>query len=147
MNQAEVLEELYERLPNKEADELIDLVLSDDSNISKAVAFLSKSKMSELNITPYDFFAGINGKPIYKTVAKFMNGELNDVIQVLKMLSSLLTQIFIQCELRGLNPGNFCIKNITDVINKISQVSELDISIADDVKNIIIGLGWNVEKE
>ena len=140
MNKLDVLEELYNRLPDREADSLIDLLLEDESNLDKAVKFLEGKPEKGLQ---YNLFSSIENKPIYKTVTKFMEDGLKEPVQVLKMLSSVLTQIFIQCELRSLNPGDFNLVAITDAILRLADASELNSSIVNDIKSIIIDLGYN----
>ena len=142
MDKSEVLEELYNRLPNREADRMIDMLLEDDSNLEKVITFLSKG------MTPkpsnYNLFSSIETKPIYKTVAKFMSGELEDPLQICKMLSSIVTQIFIQCELRGLNSSQFDFQPIFAVIQDISEAGDtINGEILIDIKNILESLGWN----
>lgn len=140
MTKTDILEQLYDRLPNREADNLIDMLLEDESNLDKALQFLEGKPEKKLQ---YNLFAGIENKPIYKTVAKFMDDELEEPVQVLKMLSSILTQIFIQCELRSLNPGDFNLVAITDAILRLADTTDLDNSIVNDIKSIIIDLGYN----
>jgi hypothetical protein len=139
VNKIEILEELYSKLPNKEVDNLIDLILDNDpSGITKAIQFLNGEEEPKHH---YNLFQSIKEKPIYKTVAKYMGGEITEEIQILKMLSSILTQIFIQCELRGLNPDNFEVGKITDIINKIIYSNDTS-TLEEDIKNAIIDLGF-----
>ena len=141
VNKLEVLEELYNRLPNREADTLIDLILEDDpSGVEQAEHFLNGKNLPKQT---YNLFQSIKEKPIYKTVHKFMEGELEDNIQVLKMLSSILTQIFIQCELRNLNPDDFNLVGITDLVLGVAKTNEITNSLANEIKSIIIELGYN----
>ena len=141
MTKTDILEQLYDRLPNREADTLIDLILEDDpSGIAQAEHFLNGENLPKQT---YNLFQSIKEKPIYKTVHKFMEGELEDNIQVLKMLSSILTQIFIQCELRNLNPDDFNLVGITDLVLDIAKTNEITNSLANEIKSIIIELGYN----
>lgn len=140
MTNTEILEELYGRLPNAEADALIDLILSGEpSGVSRAEKFLNGEEETKHQ---YNLFQGIREKPIYKTVNRFMNGELQGSVQILKMLSSVLTQMFIQCELRGLNPKIFEVGKVTDLINQIVYSKDAE-SLEEELKNLLIGLGFS----
>ena len=86
MNKSDILESLYEMLPDEEADECITLVLSDDDNLDKALSFLIRKGVIPGNDSKDSFFSKVKEKPVYKTVRKFMAGELEDKWQVMKML-------------------------------------------------------------
>lgn len=140
MTRNELLEELYGRLPNKEADALIDMLLGGDPDgITRAEKFLNGDAEPKHS---YNLFQSIKEKPIYKTVSRYMNGEIEDSVQILKMLSSILTQMFIQCELRGLSPETFEVGKVTDLINKIIYSNDTE-TLEEEIKNIIIELGFS----
>lgn len=144
MTKNELLEELYGRLPNKEADALIDMLLEDDpEGIVRAEKFLNGDDEPRHR---YNLFQSIKEKPIYKTVSRYMNGEIEDDVQILKMLSSILTQMFIQCELRGLSPDMFEVGKVTDIINKIIYSNDTE-TLEEELKNLIIELGFSEPAE
>ena len=143
MNKSDILEELYDRLPNREADNIINLILDGDPDgVAKAERFLDGKAVAK---NTYNLFQSIAEKPISKTVAKFMEGSLPDAVQVCKMLSSILTQIFIQCELRGLSPDAFDIQEITCLLNAVAGESgsiEEGSDLYSDIESAIRDLGW-----
>ena len=143
MEKSDILEELYNRLPNREADNLINMILDGDpEGISRAENFLRGKPESRLS---YNLFQSILEKPICKTVAKFMDGNLLDTVSVCKMLSSILTQIFIQCELRDISLGEFDIQRITGLLDTVSQAAgnlDTDSDLYLDVQSAIRDLGW-----
>lgn len=143
MTKSEVLEELYGQLPDREADRLIDMILEDDSALPKAEAWITRG--NPITLEGYNLFAGIKTKPIYRTVAKFMEGGIDDPVQTLKMLSSVLTQIFIQCELRDMAPSDFSLSALTDLILDASAVSRIDSALAERIKTVLSELGFGQE--
>lgn len=143
MTSTQILEELYSRLPSREADRLIDSILDQKpGSLEEAEVFLSGGAKVNTNKS-YNLFQGIAEKPIYKTVTKFMSGELENPLQICKMLSSIITQIFIQCEIRGLNSSQFDLQPIFTVIQNISDAGDtIDGDILIEIQNIIEALGW-----
>lgn len=99
MKRSSILERLYEL----NADDS-----SDKKSISKLMYDVIHNKVSTEDaesqlrvIDPfyirYEFLQNLKGKPIYKNISEFRKGNLSN-IEIMKMISSLITQILIQIE-------------------------------------------------
>jgi len=140
MDRSEVLEQLYAKLPDKRADELIDLVLSDESYIAEAEDYLLNGDEPQEQI---NIFAAIKGKPLYKNTLKFMEDETENVYVIMKMLSSIITQILIQCELRENKTPYNILDKLTKLLLEISKEGDfISADLKEEIKSEIYFLGW-----
>lgn len=144
MSKSSVLERLYE-LDSIEGQEV------DKNSINKLMYDLLHNKItpeeveSELRrIDPayvrYDFLMNLKDKPIGKSIKEYKEGNLNDV-QIAKMLSSLVTQIFIQIEKNDkISIQDLQIDYVLNVIQEYANSGSINY---DEVDMLLDRYGWS----
>ena len=88
----ELIELLYEQKEaHKEYEPVLNELLESKITVDEAV---DKAIKIEEEINSLSFLPAIMDKPLFKNIRRFVNEELDD-LETMKMLSSILTQLFI----------------------------------------------------
>jgi hypothetical protein len=67
----------------------------------------------------YDFIRNIEGKPVYKTLSKFIGGDSLDEREVAKLLSSLVTHMIIESTVSDKDIKNYPVRSFINSIDKL----------------------------
>jgi cellulose synthase/poly-beta-1,6-N-acetylglucosamine synthase-like glycosyltransferase len=67
----------------------------------------------------YELINSLKGKAIYKNLVKAINGDELKKYDLIKLLSSLITHITIECDLKGKNLKDFPIKTLLNSLDTL----------------------------
>jgi hypothetical protein len=75
-----------------------------------------------------EFINSIKDKAVYKNLKKFINGVTNDKLEVIKLLSSLVTHMTIECQIKGQEMKKYPIKGLINAVDSLvyGEVGSLD---------------------
>lgn len=141
MNRSSILERLYELNHDKSVDkESVSKLMNDV--ISKKVSE-SEAESELRSIDPAyirtSFLQNLKGKPIYKNISEYKKGNLSD-IEIMKMISSLITQIFIQVEHNDeITPKSLQVDELLEIISQYSNKSIID---TNKIDSLLDDYGW-----
>lgn len=133
MNRSSILERLYElkdylekdselESSSRDVDLLIEDFLSNKVSISDVEVKLRSMDPSYIRS---EFLHNLEGKPVYQSIKDYKKGKLTQ-IQIAKMVSSLITQVLIQCERDpSINCKSLQIGGLMKVLEEYSHNSEI----------------------
>lgn len=146
MSRSSILERLYELDQDKTSDNIKVTKLMYDVLHNRISVDDAESELKVIDpfYIRYEFLQNLKGKPIYKNIQEFRKGNLS-IIETMKMVSSLVTQILIQVEHDDtLNPKSL---QIDDLLNILSQYSNDPLTINTELINSLLdSYGWKEEK-
>ena len=140
MKRSDIFERLYE-LNDSDKKDSVTKVMYDliNNKITNEEAEM-QLRLIDPYYARYEFLQNLKGKPIYKNIIEFKKGNLSD-IQIIKMVSSLITQILIQKEQNAdLDINSLQVDVLLDMIKRYSVGNEIDF---DRLNDLLDQYGWS----
>ena len=115
----DILEKYFEKLD--EAYEKEDVEFLQEINKEILTALKESTEEDEPKNLDYDreFINNIRGKSVYKSLEKALKGEDLSNEALVKLLSSLITHIAIECEIQARDIKDYPVNRIIDYIREI----------------------------
>ncbi len=85
-----------------------------NSNLMKEIGV----KVGESSID-FEFINSINGKPVYNNLVKIIENKNLSNKSIAKTLTSLVTHMIIESEVKGVEIDNFPVKNILETVQSL----------------------------